>query len=319
MEWHVNDLSIAGQFATPHAFKAALEPLLQLRSREQNLRDRLYCSRSLVSRPVTPNANLQQAVLAIGDKSFCQLTLAWMSKGPFWDDSRLFHEDDYFEYDGHDVTNQGLGEAARRRQVEIPANTFSFGGSPHCFASTPLCIQHGLPEDIIGTVDVDNWWDLATLEATLKSLRTVRSWADLQIEVTSRFPNLTMSARAFDKLLPTPFSTCVTTGVFERLMVLDTIVQETSTAGKLSILGMALLESHFSGGKAWFSDESTTNKISFRQEMTFKDPADDGKTLFCPWHGKIKTPQTRIHFEWPRPANQREIKVLYIGPKITKD
>ena len=116
MEWHVNDLSLAGQFATPHEFKAALEPLLQLRSREQNLRDKFFCSRSLVSRPVTSSANLQQAVLATGDKSFCQLTLAWMAKGPFWDDSRLFHENDYFEYDGHDVTNQGLGEAARRRR-----------------------------------------------------------------------------------------------------------------------------------------------------------------------------------------------------------
>ena len=319
MEWHINDLSLAGQFVTPNAFKAAFEPLLQLRSREQNLRDRLYCSRSLGTRPVTSKANFQQAVIATGDKSFCQLTLAWMSKGPFWDDCRTFHEDDYFEYNGQDVTNQGLGEAARRRQVEIPANTFSFAEPSHYFASTPLCVQHGLTEDIIGTVDIDNWWSLADLETTLKSLRIVKSWADLQIEITRRFPHLTISAKAFDKLLPTPFSTCVTTGIFERLAVLDTIVQETSNAGKLSNIGMALLESHFSGGKAWFSDESTTNKISFRQEMTFKDPNDDKKTLFCPWHGKIKTPQTRIHFEWPRPAKQREIKVLFIGPKITKE
>ncbi len=28
-------------------------------------------------------------------------------------------------------------------------------------------------------------------------------------------------------------------------------------------------------------------------------------SLLCPWHGKIKTPQFRIHFEWPRPAGQR--------------
>lgn len=319
MEWHVNDLSLTGQFATPYAFKAALEPLLQLRSREQNLRERLYCSRSLVSRPVTANANLQQAVLATGDKSFCQLTLAWMAKGPFWDDSRQLNEEDYFEYNGHDVTDQGLGEAARRCQVEVPANAFSFQGSSHSFTSSPLCIQHGLMEDIKGTVDVDNWWNINVLESTLKSLRTVRCWADLQNEVTRRFPNLTISTRAFDELLSTPFSTCVTTGVFERLKVLDIIVQETNPVGKLSRFGMALLENHFSGGKAWFSDESTTNKKSFRQEMTFQDPSVTGKTIFCPWHGKIKTPQTRIHFEWPRPANQREIKVLYVGPKITKD
>ena len=319
MEWHINDLSLDGQFLTSHEFKEALVPLLQLRSREQNLRDRLYCSRSLVSRPVTSISNLQQAVLATGDRSFRQLTLAWMANsGPFWDDNRQFNEEDYFEYNGHDVTNQGLGEAARRRQVEIHANVFSFKGGPHSFALTPLCIQHGLPEDILGTVDVDNWWDLAALEATLNSLRTVRNWADLQAEVTRRFPHLTIPASAFDRLLPTPFSTCVTSGVFDKLNVLNIIAQETNAEGKLSEIGMELLENHFSGGKAWFTDESVSNKTSYRQEMTFQDPGVPGKTIFCPWHGKIKTPQTRIHFEWPRPANQQEIKVLYVGPKITK-
>ncbi len=55
-----------------------------------------------------------------------------------------------------------------------------------------------------------------------------------------------------------------------------------------------------------------------KKDMTFTDPEDAQKGLFCSWHGKIKTPQIRIHFEWLRPKGQRSIKVAYIGPKITK-
>jgi hypothetical protein len=52
--------------------------------------------------------------------------------------------------------------------------------------------------------------------------------------------------------------------------------------------------------------------------MSFVDPENPAKKFFCPWHGKIQTPQFRIHFEWPIPAHQQRLKVLYIGPKITK-
>jgi len=33
--------------------------------------------------------------------------------------------------------------------------------------------------------------------------------------------------------------------------------------------------------------------------MTFTHPDESDKTLFCPWHGKVQTPQLRVHFSWP--------------------
>jgi hypothetical protein len=39
--------------------------------------------------------------------------------------------------------------------------------------------------------------------------------------------------------------------------------------------------------------------------------------IFCTWHGKVKTPQYRIHFSWPISA-VAPLYVVYIGPKITK-
>ena len=39
--------------------------------------------------------------------------------------------------------------------------------------------------------------------------------------------------------------------------------------------------------------------------------------LFCPWHGKVKSPQYRIHFSWPTTATT-PIYIVYVGPKLTK-
>jgi hypothetical protein len=35
-------------------------------------------------------------------------------------------------------------------------------------------------------------------------------------------------------------------------------------------------------------------------------------------HGKISHRYFRLHFEWPVPSGAEQIKVLYIGPKLTK-
>jgi hypothetical protein len=50
--------------------------------------------------------------------------------------------------------------------------------------------------------------------------------------------------------------------------------------------------------------------------MTFRHP-DTGAKMFCPWHGKVKTPQIRIHFAWADRCGDPLI-VAYIGMKITK-
>lgn len=78
-----------------------------------------------------------------------------------------------------------------------------------------------------------------------------------------------------------------------------------------------MFQLHFTGDKAWFSDSSSTEKSDFRKELTFRHPMNAGEYLFCTWHGKVKTPQLRIHFSWPIRASD-PLYVVYIGPKITK-
>jgi hypothetical protein len=78
-----------------------------------------------------------------------------------------------------------------------------------------------------------------------------------------------------------------------------------------------LYAAHFVGEKAWLTDSSDAEKRQFRSELTFPNPEKSGQHLFCSWHGKVKTPQLRIHFSWPIAANT-PLYIVYVGPKITK-
>lgn len=161
MEWYVNDLSFSGQFLTPHSLKESIEPLLRLLFRRPDLKRRVLSSRTLSIRPATPAMNLEEGVRATRDQLFIRQALGWMSSaGPFWDDDRATNPDDYFHFEGEDVTNQGLGEAARRLVLEMEATSFSFP-NPHVlrFARTPLCVNHGLEEEPLGSYDVNNCWN----------------------------------------------------------------------------------------------------------------------------------------------------------------
>ena len=71
------------------------------------------------------------------------------------------------------------------------------------------------------------------------------------------------------------------------------------------------------GDKAWFSDSSEGEKHAFKSSLTFPHPDDDGKTLFCTWHGKVSHMVMRLHFSWPI-RKGKPVYIVYAGPKITK-
>ena len=87
--------------------------------------------------------------------------------------------------------------------------------------------------------------------------------------------------------------------------------------GQRNAEGHRIYADHFAGAKAWFSDSSDTEKSVFRKALTFPHPAEPGKPLFCTWHGKVKSPQIRIHFSWPV-RSDTPLYVVYVGPKRTE-
>lgn len=317
MSWYINDISLAGQYQTPVDFIADLKQLLVARNQIPLLAAQLYCSRSVHCRPVSPNCDFQRAVINSGDRSLIALVLNWLSKaGPFWEDSRQHVADDYFEYEGTDVTDQGLGEVARRLLSGSAGSTYSFARTG--FDKTPLHVVHGLPEAPFGALDVHNFWEIAGLRlAAEDATPPPQNWNQMLNKAQDQFEQLNLIPSCIEPLIGEPFNRYVVERVNELLGVLNEYVTCFSEAGDKTDRNHELLTQHFTGEKAWFSDESETNKQKFRSQMTFIDPCDSTREVFCPWHGKIKTPQYRIHFEWP-PRLRERLRVFYIGPKITK-
>ena len=99
------------------------------------------------------------------------------------------------------------------------------------------------------------------------------------------------------------------------LSILDEMKTCFDAQGKRTARGHGIYTEHFTGASAKFSDESGINKRRFRQELTFN--TQDGKKMFCAYHGKISYQYYRLHFSWPI-TNTDPLYIAYLGPKITK-
>ena len=320
MRWFVNDLSVQGQFASDEAFVTALASLLRLR-RKPFLERTIYCARDVLrNRAAVGNQTVAEVLRACAYRDFKNLALGWLDKfGPFVEDDRQAEENDYFEYSGFDVTDQGLGEAARRSAAQMVGGTFSFPGGVIDFCLHPLIVQHGLAEQPLGHVNVTNTWtaDQLLMRATA-ALPKPATWAEQLEQCKGQFDQLVFGDDIEYVLSAVPFSAGASKSILDLLEVLQRVAENRLRDGSLSAIGLGLQQKYFVGSNAWFSDESAANKARFRAEMTFPDPESPGRRLVCFWHGKVQTPQLRIHFEWPIPVGQTKIKVVYIGPKISK-
>jgi hypothetical protein len=320
VRWYVNDLSVQGQFSDGREFTQALDELLHLR-RFSFIAKKLYCTRDeFRNRPVVGDLTVSDVLRSTPFRDFKRRALAWMDKfGPFLEDDRVNLDDDLFMYSGNDVTNQGLAEAARQILSGAYAQTFSFVGGALNFAVRELTVCHGLEDDPIGAVIVKNTWEPEALKrSAVAALPVAVTWSEVLAQCRDRFDSLTFSLAIDQFLEGTPFYSTVRDGVFDLLNVLQNIMENRAPGGKMSNEGMALVQKYFASKQAWFSDESTNNRRLFRSEMTFVDPENIRRRIVCFWHGKIQTPQFRVHFEWPVPAGQPRLKVVYIGPKISK-
>ena len=318
VHWLFNDLSLTGQYPDIETFCNEIRKLLHLRAASDAVRQRLLCSRCLHERPVTSSSSFREAVYRSSDRDFKIQAMSWaVNHGPFWDDDRASQQDDYFQYEDQDVTDQGLGEAARRILVGKPSAAYSIVGSRYCFTLTPLLVQHGLTEFPLGSIEVPNTYKLRELRHEAESVVSPRNWDEFLAYSRQRFTQLMILDIVDAPLSRHPFSEGIAERVTGLLEILDSFVSSRDQKGTHTGETNELIRKHFQGETAKFSDESEINKNKFRSKLTFRDK-DTGQNLFCPWHGKISTQDFRIHFHWPLMPKDAKLKIAYIGPKITK-
>ena len=315
MEVLLNELSLHGQFANVLDFQTAVETVMSARSKIRQFGGVLRCHRNLPQAQVTFSLSLQQAVSQFDENKRREFML-WLTKeGPFWEDSRQHEVDDWLESQNQIVTDTGLGESAYRYFNGSDYQTFSF--VPSGWQFTPITVDWHRDNDVIA-ITITNHWDVNSLEIALQAAASpITSWQQLARDIPICCPNLTFSENSFEPLYSHPFVDNAAKRIVERLKVLDDFKNCFDTQGQRTQEGQRLYQEHFTGDKAWFSTSSDDEKTEFKNELTFNHPNNKDEKLFCPWHGKIKTPQIRIHFSYPIRAD-KPLYVPYIGLKITK-
>ena len=251
------------------------------------------------------------------DKDKLRAFMGWLDRhGPFWEDVRQHSgDDDLLECNGEMVTDTAVGEAAYCIIHGIARSLVSL--KPSFWLISPLSVNWH-DNGHVRSIEVLNYWDPDEVEAALGSAPVpLGSWGDLEAVARIRCPDLTFSPDSFDPLKGHPFGKGAAERLLLRLNILHDLMNCFNELGEWTPEGHSLYQKHFTGDKAWFSDSSNTEKVEFESALTFPHPTNAGERLLCTWHGKVKTPQLRIHFSWPIRANE-PLYIVYVGPKITK-
>lgn len=316
MELMVNDHSLHGQFPDLVTFKQALDRMMELRQVAKRYRRELHCSFRLALCQVTSDHGLQEAMAHLPTDSRRAVT-AWIGRqGPFWEDAMLHSEDEYYAIGEEVVTERTLGEAAFCRNAGFDRRIVSF--TPSNWTRNPLIVHWVHSDDKITELQLPNYWEVTVLASELERAQpATESWFDLESVARAKCPNLYIAEDAFEPLAPHPFGRCPADRILVLLETLNRMKEAFDGNGQRTPQGDELAQKHFVGEKAWFTDSSDGEKVEFKRALTFRHPEKRAQMLFCPWHGKVKTPQIRIHFTYPITADE-PLYVVYVGPKITK-
>jgi hypothetical protein len=181
-----------------------------------------------------------------------------------------------------------------------------------------------IPEERYGGYDVPNVWDSETFRAlALDNLSEPKSWIELAATLRLRFTRLHISDAFFanSRLQAEPYEASIGDRAQELCRHLNDYMLARGPEGADNERTNEIVRTLFSnasGAIPLFTGESQSNQEEFRQELSFADPDGSGRTIFAHWHGKIRHRFFRVHFEWPVPRESERLKVLYLGPKLTK-
>jgi hypothetical protein len=315
MEWILNDLSLEKKYNTSTEFLDDIVDLLKLLLSNPALSRSFFCPRNIGNIEVINGRKFSQVVLSDAPRDLKQQIMSWVSKnGPFWSDQRTNNEDDYFEYNQIDVTDLGLGECARKTIVREHVSSYSFSG---VYNLSPLPIQHGIDGDILGLHEVTNLWTTEKLIESEQNARPIpTSWFEAIEQFSLMYPKLIYPDSLLTQISCLPFNLTVLNRMKELSRVLSDYLASRTPEGNLTHKSHEILQQYFHGDKAWFSDETDKDVAKFEHQLKFIDVRDNKKKLYR-YHGKIKTPQVRVYFEWPITPDQDDIQIVYFGPKIT--
>lgn len=314
----LNSLSLDARL-TPAEFESALKTILEFRQAARPTGNSLACCRSILDREGPGAVSFRALLKGLHVSSnIRQLALSWLSKeGPYWDELRVHTGDDWYELQqGTVVTDTIVGEAAHRVNIGVGNNALA-SLPTNGFETEELQICAVRSDTSRSEITVTNHTTSEAIQTWLQAREApLASWRQLEERARQRLESLSLPKAAFEELSSHPFHQGAAERLFECLAILAQIQSGTSASG-MTARARELYDRYFTGHNARFTDSSETEKHDFKDELTFIDPEQGGAKVFCPWHGKVKTPQLRVHHSWP-PSSGSRVFVPYVGPKITK-
>ena len=313
MDLMLNELSVEGQFYDNTTLSEAIGKIIGMRNAAKRYGVEVYCHANTANRHVRPDTALIHAL----SRDQRMYMTSWLTRqGPFWEDARRHAPNEWYECDGEIVTDTGLAEAAHCVEIGIDRRMVSF--APSSWERSPIVVIRRENNAATDDVQLANYWNVSNLEEALtESDPEPESWEQLEQICRRRFASLNFAANSFHPLNGQPFAPGVAPKIRRLLNALN---EFWAVDGLKSDEGRRIYDNHFTGGNAWFSDSSDTEKHQFRRELTFPSPNPGEDAVFCPWHGKLRMAhrqQFRIHFTWPiQPGEQ--LHVVYLGLKITR-
>lgn len=319
MRFYLNEVSVQAQFETEDQFRKDLEKIMAARSRSPQL-GAMRTTPRLADRLVFPDRTFRDVIRSWKGLPLASAVMAWVGRnGPFLESDRLAEDQDLFQCLGVEVTEGGLGEAARRQKAAEAVASLSFAGGTPNFAQSLLPVVHGFEDEPLGTYPIVNFWSADTAAATAVAAASPAStWRGMVEAARIAYPSLKLPDALYTdrRLAREPFDSIIRDRFYALLQLLDAYMRSRDEDGAEGPASRELLREHFQGERALFSPETQKTQEKYSAELTFPKP-DGAGTVLAHWHGKISHRTYRLHFDWPVPAMTKELTIFYIGPKIT--
>lgn len=322
MEFIVNDLSFHGQFPDLATFKTSINIIMEIRQLSLRFGRPLYCHRNIAQAQVTSTMKMPQAIQALSLNEQRAL-MQWLTQiGPHWEDVRRHSSDDWLECNGNPVTDTAVAEAGWCSMYGTQRGLVSLNPSDWLFS--PVSVDFVSDSGSRETVEVLNDWEPNSIETFFQTAPvSLMTWGQMEAQARAQCTDLIFAGNAFEPLGGHPFVSSAAQRILVILNILNRFKTCFDESGQRTQQGHEIYRDFFTGKKgdggrgALFTDSSEDEKNTFEPELTFTHPVDTRKTLFCPWHGKVQTPQLRVHFSYPI-RSEEPLYVVYVGPKLTK-
>ncbi|MFM0335038.1 hypothetical protein [Paraburkholderia fungorum] len=286
-----------------------------------------FVNRAILARQMNKTDTVESALQAV-EKGLAQFFWNKIAAWPYHEEidtefgARAFHA-------GVNVTRSAPARAAVRRYLDASLGEYLIScASTHAFADEQVefMIQEG---DASIPVILQNFTARAQILADigLTSIMPTR-WKEALEVLSEKYPYVVFCDELKSKLETAAWNSNLYDQVDGKLARLNEIVgvavrleqarkaPDDEDVEKLATEYNRLYQDMFAHEDSPFSDESTTNKRKFRDELTFVC-TKDGRTEFCPFHTKFSYKTFRLHFTWPLQPGDTQLYVVYLGRKIT--